>query len=88
MLHFCIVTFAVLLAGAACSCGIIQVIGNRINKVFWRGTLMSRKLTPFAAGLLASSFMIAPAFAQDAGADEGAEAFDDNVIIVTATRRA
>lgn len=49
---------------------------------------MSRKLTPFAAGLLASSFMVAPAFAQDAGADEGAEAFDDNVIIVTATKRA
>ncbi|MDX1744076.1 MAG: TonB-dependent receptor plug domain-containing protein, partial [Ruegeria sp.] len=49
---------------------------------------MSRKLTPFAAGLLASSFMVAPAFAQDAGADDGADAFDDNVIIVTATRRA
>lgn len=49
---------------------------------------MSRKLPPFAAGLLASSFMVAPAFAQDAGADEGAEAFDDNVIIVTATKRA
>lgn len=50
---------------------------------------MSRKLTPLAAGLLASTFMVAPAFAQDAdGAPQADEAFDDNVIIVTATRRA
>lgn len=50
---------------------------------------MSRKLTPLAAGLLASTFMVAPAYAQDAdGAPQADEAFDDNVIIVTATRRA
>ncbi|MBT8389540.1 MAG: TonB-dependent receptor plug domain-containing protein, partial [Altererythrobacter sp.] len=50
---------------------------------------MSRKLTPLAAGLLASTFMVAPAFAQDAdGAPQADEALDDNVIIVTATRRA
>lgn len=48
---------------------------------------MLRKLTPLAAGLLASTFMVAPAYAQDA--DPQAEnAVDDNVIIVTATRRA
>ncbi|QIG54523.1 TonB-dependent receptor [Altererythrobacter sp. BO-6] len=46
---------------------------------------MRGKLTPFAAGLLASSFMVAPAFAQDA--DE-ADEINDNVIIVTATKRA
>ena len=50
---------------------------------------MSRKLTPLAAGLLASTFMVAPAYAQDAdGAPQADESFDDNVIIVTATRRA
>jgi len=50
---------------------------------------MSRKLTPLAAGLLASTFMVAPAFAQDAdGAPQAEEAVNDNVIIVTATRRA
>ncbi len=50
---------------------------------------MSRKLTPLAAGLLASTFMVAPAFAQDAdSAPQAEDAMDDNVIIVTATRRA
>lgn len=47
---------------------------------------MGRKLTPFAAGLLASSFLAAPAFAQDNGG--AGQEFDDNVIIVTATLRA
>ena len=47
---------------------------------------MGRKLTAFAAGLLASSFLAAPAFAQDNGG--AGQEFDDNVIIVTATLRA
>ena len=50
---------------------------------------MSRKLTPLAVGLLASTFMVAPAYAQDAdSAAQAEDAIDDNVIIVTATRRA
>lgn len=50
---------------------------------------MSRRLTPLAAGLLASTFMATPALAQDNGNEAQAEeAIDDNVIIVTATRRA
>lgn len=50
---------------------------------------MSRKLTPLAAGLLATTFMAAPAYAQNADASAQADDnFDDNVIIVTATRRA
>ena len=50
---------------------------------------MSRKLTPLAVGLLASTFMVAPAYAQDAdSAPQAEDAIDDNVIIVTATRRA
>ena len=50
---------------------------------------MSRKLTPLAAGLLATTFMAAPAYAQNADASAQADdTIDDNVIIVTATRRA
>lgn len=49
---------------------------------------MSRKLTPLVAGLLASSILATPAFAQDAGEEDAASARNDNVIIVTATRRA
>lgn len=50
---------------------------------------MSRKLTPLAAGLLATTFMAAPAYAQNADASAQADdSIDDNVIIVTATRRA
>ena len=47
---------------------------------------MPIKHTAFVAGLMASSFMVAPAYAQDAGADADDGAFDDNVIIVTATK--
>ncbi|TWJ06870.1 TonB-dependent receptor [Altererythrobacter ishigakiensis] len=50
---------------------------------------MSRKLTALAAGLLATTFMAAPAYAQNADARAQADdTIDDNVIIVTATRRA
>ncbi len=50
---------------------------------------MSRKLTPLAAGLLATTFMAPPTYAQNAGASAQADdTIDDNVIIVTATRRA
>lgn len=50
---------------------------------------MTRKLTAYAAGLMACSAFTAPAMAQDAeAAAEGLQAPDDNVIIVTATRRA
>lgn len=50
---------------------------------------MSRKLTPLAAGLLATTFMAAPAYAQNIDASAQADdTIDDNVIIVTATRRA
>ncbi len=48
---------------------------------------MTRKFAAFAGGLMACSSLTAPAFAQDEAAD-AAEARDDNVIIVTATRRA
>lgn len=48
---------------------------------------MMRKLATFACGLMACSALTTPAFAQDT--EEGATAArDDNVIIVTATRRA
>jgi iron complex outermembrane recepter protein len=49
---------------------------------------MSRKFAVYSAGLLACSALTTPAFAQDADADEARSARDDNVIIVTATRRA
>lgn len=48
---------------------------------------MTRKFAAFAGGLMACSSLTAPAFAQDEATD-AAEARDDNVIIVTATRRA
>ncbi len=48
---------------------------------------MTRKFAAFAGGLMACSSLTAPAFAQDADAD-APEVRDDNVIIVTATRRA
>ncbi len=48
---------------------------------------MTRKLVAYAAGLMACTTFTAPAFAQDADGLE-APAVDDNVIIVTATRRA
>lgn len=48
---------------------------------------MMRKLATFACGLMACSALTTPAFAQDT--EEGTTAArDDNVIIVTATRRA
>lgn len=47
---------------------------------------MTRKFATFACGLMACSALTAPAFAQDT--DEAPVAKDDNVIIVTATRRA
>jgi outer membrane receptor protein involved in Fe transport len=47
---------------------------------------MTRKFATFACGLMACSALTTPAFAQDT--EEGAAASDDNVIIVTATRRA
>ncbi|MEP2736639.1 MAG: TonB-dependent receptor [Erythrobacter sp.] len=46
---------------------------------------MKYKFASSASALLASSILATPAFAQDA---QGAEEADDNVIIVTATRRA
>lgn len=48
---------------------------------------MRHKLASYAAGLLATSFLVTPALAQDAQ-DGVEEASDENVIIVTATRRA
>jgi outer membrane receptor protein involved in Fe transport len=48
---------------------------------------MMRKFAAFAGGLMACSSLTAPAFAQDSDAD-APEVRDDNVIIVTATRRA
>ncbi|MFU7529257.1 TonB-dependent receptor [Qipengyuania sp. ASV99] len=48
---------------------------------------MTRKLAAYAAGLMACSSFTAPAFAQDA-APRAVPVADDNVIIVTATRRA
>ncbi|MEL7199589.1 MAG: TonB-dependent receptor [Pseudomonadota bacterium] len=48
---------------------------------------MTRKLAAYAAGLMACTTFTVPAFAQDADGLE-APAVDDNVIIVTATRRA
>ncbi|WP_033376151.1 TonB-dependent receptor [Porphyrobacter sp. AAP82] len=47
---------------------------------------MTRKFATFACGLMACSALTTPAFAQDT--DEAPVAKDDNVIIVTATRRA
>ncbi|WP_245804586.1 TonB-dependent receptor [Erythrobacter tepidarius] len=48
---------------------------------------MTRKLAAFAGGLMACSALTTPAFAQDAES-EAPQARNDNVIIVTATRRA
>jgi len=48
---------------------------------------MTRKLAAFAGGLMACSALTTPAFAQDAESD-APEVRDENVIIVTATRRA
>lgn len=48
---------------------------------------MTRKLTAYAAGLMACSAITAPAMAQD-GEEALAAPADDGVIIVTATRRA
>ncbi len=51
-----------------------------------RGKLMTRKFATFACGLMACSALTTPVFAQDT--DDGTTANDDDVIIVTATRRA
>ncbi|GMN04183.1 TonB-dependent receptor [Erythrobacter sp. MTPC3] len=48
---------------------------------------MTRKFAAYAAGLMACSSFTAPVFAQDADTSAAPEP-DDNVIIVTATRRA
>ena len=48
---------------------------------------MTRKFATFACGLMACSALTTPAFAQDS-TEDGPVAKDDNVIIVTATRRA
>ncbi|MFN4021164.1 MAG: TonB-dependent receptor, partial [Erythrobacter sp.] len=48
---------------------------------------MTRRFAAFAGGLMACSALTTPAFAQDAESD-APKARDDNVIIVTATRRA
>lgn len=48
---------------------------------------MTRKLAAYAAGLMACSAFTAPAFAQD-NEEQAAPRANDNVIIVTATRRA
>ena len=48
---------------------------------------MTRKFAAFACGLMACSALTAPAYAQDAETD-APKVRDDNVIIVTATRRA
>lgn len=49
---------------------------------------MKRKFATFACGLMACSALTAPAFAQDQDDDAPAARNADNVIIVTATRRA
>ena len=49
---------------------------------------MTRKIAKFACGLLACSALTTPAFAQDAETEDQPTAREDNVIIVTATRRA
>ncbi|MEO1730105.1 MAG: TonB-dependent receptor [Pseudomonadota bacterium] len=49
---------------------------------------MTRKLAVYAAGLLACTSFTVPALAQDGGDTLEAPEVDDNVIIVTATRRA
>ena len=50
---------------------------------------MKHKLASYAAGLLVGTFLATPVLAQDAAPQDGADnARDDNVIIVTATRRA
>ena len=49
---------------------------------------MTRKLTAYAAGLMACSAFTAPAFAQDNEEQARQAPRSDNVIIVTATRRA
>jgi outer membrane receptor protein involved in Fe transport len=49
---------------------------------------MTRKLTAYAAGLMACSAFTAPAMAQDGEETLAAPETDSNVIIVTATRRA
>ena len=48
---------------------------------------MNRKLASYAAGLLVSTSLATPVFAQEE-AEAQSPAVDDNVIIVTATRRA
>ena len=49
---------------------------------------MTRKLTAYAAGLMACSAFTVPAMAQDADTETLSAPDEDNVIIVTATRRA
>ncbi len=49
---------------------------------------MERKLASYAAGLLVGTCLATPAFAQDNGTDPQAPEVRDDVIIVTATRRA
>ncbi|WP_233999872.1 TonB-dependent receptor [Porphyrobacter sp. TH134] len=49
---------------------------------------MTRKFATFACGLMACSALTTPAFAQDQDSGEQATRNTDNVIIVTATRRA
>jgi iron complex outermembrane recepter protein len=49
---------------------------------------MSRKYAVYAAGLMACSALSTPVFAQDQEEADARSARDDNVIIVTATRRA
>ncbi len=49
---------------------------------------MNNKFATYAAGLMAGSFLAAPAFAQEAPAGDSEGVVDDNVIIVTATKRA
>ena len=49
---------------------------------------MTRKFATFACGLMACSALTTPAFAQDEEAETQATRNTDNVIIVTATRRA
>ncbi|MFM7349470.1 MAG: TonB-dependent receptor [Erythrobacter sp.] len=49
---------------------------------------MTRKIAKLACGLMACSALTTPAFAQDTGSTEATPRSDDDVIIVTATRRA
>jgi len=49
---------------------------------------MLRKYAVYAAGLMACSALTTPVFAQDQDEAEARSARDDNIIIVTATRRA